>query len=218
MISFVSGILEELTESSAVIDVGGVGFDVLVPAETLGRLSSSGLKSQVKLYTYMYVREDSMLLYGFLSRNELQLFRELITVSGIGPKGALSLLSSLSADDLRFAILSGDTKTIAKAPGIGKRTAERLVIDLRGKLQISSASDLGGAFAVAGGAGAAGAGPEAGGMQEGAAADAAEALAALGYPRLDAVKAVKQAQGALAAEGAEADTESLLKSALTFLL
>ncbi|MBQ9611836.1 MAG: Holliday junction branch migration protein RuvA [Lachnospiraceae bacterium] len=217
MISFVSGILEELTESSAVIDVGGVGFDVLVPAETLGRLSSSGLKSQVKLYTYMYVREDSMLLYGFLSRNELQLFRELITVSGIGPKGALSLLSSLSADDLRFAILSGDTKTIAKAPGIGKRTAERLVIDLRGKLQISSASDLGGAFA-AGGAGGTGAGSEAGTMQDGAAADAAEALAALGYPRLDAVKAVKQAQGALAAEGAELDTESLLKSALTFLL
>ena len=212
MIAFVSGILDSLTESSAVLDVGGIGYEILVPAETVGRLSSAGLKSQIKLYTYLYVREDSLLLYGFLSKDELELFRELITVSGIGPKGALSLLSALGPDDLRFAILSGDTKSIAKAPGIGKRTAERLVIDLRGKLTISSSDD----FGVAGNAlHAASAEAE---TLDSALSDAMEALAALGYPRLDATKAVKQAKGALDSEGASADTETLLKRALTFLL
>ena len=130
MIAFLSGTLEYLSGDLAVIDVGGVGYEVNVSAEVSGNLSSIGTGNIVKLYTYMYVREGQIALYGFLSRGDLALFKLLITVSGVGPKGGLSLLSVLSADDLRFAIVTGDAKMISRAPGIGKKTAERLILDL----------------------------------------------------------------------------------------
>ena len=108
MIAFLSGTLEYLSGDLAVIDVGGVGYEVNVSAEVSGNLSSIGTGNIVKLYTYMYVREGQVALYGFLSRGDLALFKLLITVSGVGPKGGLSLLSVLSADDLRFALMTGD--------------------------------------------------------------------------------------------------------------
>ena len=134
MIAFLSGTLEYLSGDLAVIDVGGVGYEVNVSAEVSGNLSSIGTGNIVKLYTYMYVREGQVALYGFLSRGDLALFKLLITVSGVGPKGGLSLLSVLSADDLRFAIMTGDAKMISRAPGIGKKTAERLILDLKDRV------------------------------------------------------------------------------------
>ena len=134
MIAFLSGTLEYLSGDLAVIDVGGVGYEVNVSAEVSGNLSSIGTGNIVKLYTYMYVREGQVALYGFLSRGDLALFKLLITVSGVGPKGGLNLLSVLSADDLRFAIVTGDAKMISRAPGIGKKTAERLILDLKDRV------------------------------------------------------------------------------------
>lgn len=203
MISRLQGIIAENNGDSVVLDVNGIGFEVLVGAQTAALLSGAG-SEDVTLYTYLYLREDAMVLYGFPSRDELSLFRQLITVSGIGPKGGLSLLSSLGADDLRFAILSGDAKTLSKAPGIGRKTAERLVIDLRDKMQ---------SFPVSGTENAAEAVDTGALTAEGTvAADAVEALTALGYARLDAVKAVKQAEK----DGAQ-DTQSLLSRSLRYL-
>ena len=131
MISFVRGRLAFVTENSVEIDVGGVGYEVFVPTSVLSELPPKG--NEVELYTYLNVKEDEMSLFGFLTRDALSVFKHLISVSGVGPKGALGLLSAVSPDDLRFAVLSSDVKLLSKAPGIGKKTAERLVIELRDK-------------------------------------------------------------------------------------
>ena len=134
MFAYINGILEDYDLENAVIDVQGVGFNVKISTDTASRLP--GIGEMVKLYNYTLVREDAFQLYGFLSRNDLQIFKQCITVNGIGPKGALAILSTLDADSLRFAIMSGDAKAIAKAPGIGARTAERLILDLKDKITI----------------------------------------------------------------------------------
>ena len=230
MIASLTGTIESLTETGVILNVGGIGFDVQTGSDALQILSGKSRTEQVHLYTYMNVgREGDITLYGFLSSEELRLFRMLITVSGIGPKGALSLLSALSAEDLMFAILAGDSKTISRAPGVGKKTAERLVLDLRDKL--SKERDAGGAgFLSSGDGGAAGAGLSGPGLSgaaataggspaDQAAADAAAALAALGYARAEAVRAVRSARADLEAQQpqAAADTEELLKAALRYL-
>ncbi len=210
MIAFLSGTLEYLSGDLAVIDVGGVGYEVNVSAEVSGNLSSIGTGNIVKLYTYMYVREGQIALYGFLSRGDLALFKLLITVSGVGPKGGLSLLSVLSADDLRFAIVTGDAKMISRAPGIGKKTAERLILDLKDRVSSGFVP------AAADGAGLTG---MAEGLQRDAAAEslagtpaseAVEALVALGYQRAEASRAVKKCVQ-------KEDTEALLHEALRYL-
>ena len=210
MIAFLSGTLEYLSGDLAVIDVGGVGYEVNVSAEVSGNLSSIGTGNIVKLYTYMYVREGQVALYGFLSRGDLALFKLLITVSGVGPKGGLSLLSVLSADDLRFAIVTGDAKMISRAPGIGKKTAERLILDLKDRVSSGFVP------AAADGAGLTGL---AEGLQRDAAAEslagtpaseAVEALVALGYQRVEASRAVKKCVQ-------KEDTEALLHEALRYL-
>ena len=210
MIAFLSGTLEYLSGDLAVIDVGGVGYEVNVSAEVSGNLSSIGTGNIVKLYTYMYVREGQVALYGFLSRGDLALFKLLITVSGVGPKGGLSLLSMLSADDLRFAIVTGDAKMISRAPGIGKKTAERLILDLKDRVSSGFVP------AAADGAGLTG---MAEGLQRDAAAEslagtpaseAVEALVALGYQRAEASRAVKKCVQ-------KEDTEALLHEALRYL-
>ena len=116
MIAYVKGTVEDITEDNAVVDVGGIGYNVRISADTAARLP--GIGERVKLYTYTSVREDAIQLFGFLSKNDLDIFKKCITVSGIGPKGGLAILSVLDADSLRFAILSGDVKAITKAPGI----------------------------------------------------------------------------------------------------
>lgn len=205
MIAYVQGILENLEIDKAVIDVGGIGYEVNISASTCDRMP--GLGDNVKLYTYMNVKEDEMSLFGFLTRDEIRMFRMLITVSGIGPKGALSILSVFDTDDLRFAILAGDVKTISKAPGIGKKTAERLVLELRDKI---SNADITGAEAPGQAAGSITSG-KASGEDASSRDEAVEALAALGYNATDAMKAVRKV---LSSTDEKLDTEAILKLAL----
>lgn len=131
------GELAEKNIDSIVVEAAGVGYLIYIPTQYFDMLPDEG--EDVKIYTYLCVREDAMILYGFLSKDDLEIFKLLITVSGIGPKGGLAILSTLSADDLRFAILSGDSKAISKAPGIGAKTAQRVILDLKDKLSLEDA-------------------------------------------------------------------------------
>lgn len=202
MIGYVKGILEEIEEDCVIVDVNGLGIRIL----TGGALASQmlALGSEVKIYTYTYVKEDAFQLYGFISKDELALFKKLITVSGIGPKGAASILSAFSAEDLRYAIYAGDIKTISKAPGIGKKTAERLVLELKDKVELDYQADtLLGQLAD----------ESVGSAEPNNRKDAIEALTALGYSSMDAAKAVKQAD-----PNADMDVEDILKAALKYLM
>ena len=134
MISYIKGELAGVTEEKAIIEAGGIGYGIYMPGKDLAQLP--GIGEQLKVHTYLNVREDAMQLFGFLTGDELEVFRLLITVNGIGPKGGLGILSALSADELRFAVMAGDVKAITAAPGIGKKTAERLILDLKDKLKM----------------------------------------------------------------------------------
>ena len=184
MIAFVRGNIENLTEENVVIDVNGIGYNVKISAGTAALLP--GLGEEVKLYTYTSVREDAFNLFGFLTRDELEIFKKLITVNGIGPKGGLLILSVMSADDIRFAVISGDAKMIAKAPGIGKKTAERVILDLKDKISLEDTlihKDMSGGSVA-----------EGSDMENSARNEAIEALTALGYSASDALRAVKAVQ------------------------
>jgi Holliday junction DNA helicase RuvA len=134
MLAFIKGSLVETGTDYIVIDHQGIGYMIYTPASVLEELPSIG--QTVKIHTYMYVREDQIALYGFLTRDDLQIFKLLIGVSGIGPKGALGILSTISPNQIRFAVMSGDAKTIAKAPGIGPKTAQKMIIELKDKLKL----------------------------------------------------------------------------------
>ena len=133
MIATLEGILEYRGIDSAIVKVGGVGFQVYIPSSTLSKLGATG--DEVSLYTHLHLREDNVSLYGFASGEELALFKNLISVSGVGPKVALSLLSALSPQQLAMAITSSNVDLISQVPGIGKKMASRLVIELRSKLE-----------------------------------------------------------------------------------
>ena len=133
MIATLEGTLEYRGIGSVIIKVGGVGFQVYVPSSSLGKLGAAGDK--VSLYTHFHLREDNVSLYGFASTEELALFKNLISVSGVGPKAALALLSSLSVEQLAMAITSGTAELLSQAPGIGKKVASRIIIELKGKLE-----------------------------------------------------------------------------------
>lgn len=183
MISYLRGTLAAFEEDKVIIDVGGVGYGVFMSGQAMGRLPAIG--SEVKLYTYLNVKEDAMQLYGFLTRDDLTVFRQLIGVNGIGPKGGLGILSALSPDDLRFAVLANDVKAICAAPGIGKKTAEKLILELRDKLKLEDAlehiaSDP--EMSV---------GMESHGQIQ---SEAVQALVALGYGSTEALRAVKKVE------------------------
>jgi len=137
MINYIKGELADINEAYIVVEVGNIGYEVFLPSSTIMGLPPIG--STIKLYTYLHVREDAINLFGFKTKDELEMFKLLITVNGIGPKGALGILSAMSADDLRFAVLAEDAKTIAKAPGIGNKTASKLILELKDKLKLESA-------------------------------------------------------------------------------
>ncbi|MBE6393823.1 MAG: Holliday junction branch migration protein RuvA [Lentisphaerae bacterium] len=139
MIAFLSGVLAESSASSCVVDVNGVGYEVLIPVSTFEKLPHPGEK--VKLLIHMQVREDAITLFGFYSSEEKQLFCKLIEVSGVGGKLALNVLSTMPAGNFSTAIASGDVKAISRISGIGKRTAERLIVELKGKLDLAGGSD-----------------------------------------------------------------------------
>ncbi len=201
MIQFVRGILDTVSESQIVVENQGIGFEILVPLSVVSALPQAG--NEVKIYTYMHVREDAMQLFGFLTKDELAMFQLLITVSGIGPKGALGILSVMDADALRFAILADDAKSISKAPGIGVKTAGRLILELRDKVDFEEAVEgtLDRGEMNAGGASA--------GENGAAANEAIQALVALGYSSAEAVKAVKKVAAA-----PDQTVEYILKAAL----
>lgn len=133
MIAGLDGTLEHISADSAIVKVSGISFQVYLPPSALGRLGSPG--DRVRLHTYLHLKEDATALFGFATPQELDLFKMLISVSGVGPRSALSMLSSLPADELAAAILSENVDLITQAPGVGKKTASRLVVDLKGKLE-----------------------------------------------------------------------------------
>ena len=137
MISYIKGTLAGMQMDVVVLENHGIGYEIRVPLTVCEELPKLG--SEVKLFTYLYVREDILQLYGFLRTEDLEVFKLLLTVSGIGPKAALGILSSITPDDLRFAILSEDKKTISKAPGIGAKTAQRVVLELNDKPKLEDA-------------------------------------------------------------------------------
>ncbi len=201
MIRFIKGIVADIEENFLILENHGIGYRIFTPASVLERYVRVG--EEIKLHTYMNVREDAMLLYGFLTADDLHLFELLLGVNGVGPKAGLGILSTLSADDLRFAVLSDDATAIAKAPGIGKKTAQKLILELKDKLSLEDAFEKKLAheqeLPVAGGADETG--------------EAVMALTALGYASTDAMRAVR------AVEGHETmDVEELLKAALKNLL
>ncbi len=134
MISYIKGELVEVYEEGVVVESGGIGYEIKMPLSSISNLPRT--KNDIKIYTYLHVREDAIGLFGFLTRDDLKTFKLLITVNGIGPKGALGILSAITPDNLRFAILSDDAKTIAKAPGIGSKTASKLILELKDKFKL----------------------------------------------------------------------------------
>ncbi|MCR4598192.1 MAG: Holliday junction branch migration protein RuvA [Acetatifactor sp.] len=200
MIGFVRGIVEYISEELAVIDVNGVGYNVHISADTASKVP--GLGEEAKLYTFTSVREDAIWLYGFRTRQDLEIFKKVITVSGIGPKGALSILSVMDADTLRYAISSGDKKAIAKAPGIGPKMAERLILELKDKISIDDEM-IGREIAQT----AAGSNPFAADNPQ--IREAVEALVALGYGQTESLKAVSSI-----ANIESLDSGAILKAAL----
>lgn len=181
MISFIKGELDSIYEDGIVIENGGIGYDIKVPLSVMNELPSIG--EEVKLYTYLYVREDILCLYGFLSRDDLQVFKLLITVNGIGPKGALGILSTISPDDLRFAVLADDAKAIAKAPGIGAKTASKLILELKDKLKLEDAFEQKLSKTATD--------SSTGASDVNAKNEAIQALVSLGYSNTEALKAVR---------------------------
>ena len=148
MISFIRGTVADLTENSAIIESNCIGFEINMTGNALAQLH---IGQEVKLHTYFQVREDAMVLYGFFNKDDLQVFKLLLGVNGVGPKAALGVLAGITADELRFAVLSDDVKTLSKAPGIGKKTAQKLILELKDKLAKGQA--IGGAGESYGGSG-----------------------------------------------------------------
>ena len=200
MYAYFKGELEGITEDSVIVEVNGIGYNIRIPKEIIPKLPP--LHYKVQIFTYTSVREDALQLYGFLTDGDLELFTKLITVNGIGPKVAQGLLAVMDAESLKFAIMAGDAKMIAKAPGIGAKTAERIILDLRDKVSI----DIG---EFAGEDKASGNTDK---QTDFVKNEAVEALIALGYSHFDAAKAVSKV------ERCDNDTvESVLKAAFKYL-
>ena len=205
MISYIRGELCDIEEQKAIVDVNGVGYGIYMPQQALSLLPPMG--QQVKIHTYLNIREDAMQLFGFLTKEDLNVVRLLIGVNGIGPKAGLNILSCLSPDELRFVVLSGDAKAISATPGIGKKTAEKLILELKDKLNIEDMLE----HAAHGGDSedlASGTDTASNTMQ----AEAVQALTALGYGSAESLRAVKKSSPECSS------VEDILKEALKFLL
>ncbi len=180
MYAHIDGIIADKTADTLVLDCHGVGYELMVSGQTLAKAPASG--ERMKCYTLLSVREDAMELFGFATREEKAMYLKLRTVSGIGPRTALGILSALSVRDLSIALVTGDAAALARAPGVGKKTAQRLVLELRDKVDNDELTSSGVTL------------PAASQAKGGAAAEAIEALMALGYNASDAQKAVAQVQ------------------------
>lgn len=197
MFSYIKGSVEELGEEYIVIEHNGIGFYIM---SSLKVISSLKLGQSIKIHTHMNVREDDISLYGFLTKDELTCFRQLINISGVGPKVALSIMSSLDMDELRLAILSEDYKAITKANGVGQKMAQRVVMELKDKIKLEDMTNHA---------------TEIYDEQPGddAVNETAQALTALGYSNSEALKAIKKVD-----DYNKLSTEQLLKEALKKML
>lgn len=193
MYAYLKGTVAEVSDDNLVIDVHDVGYNVRISAGTAQCLPPIG--EEIKIYTYTLVREDTFELYGFLTKDDLDMFKKLITVNSIGPKGGLSILSVMDSDTLRYAIISGDAKAISKAPGVGQRSAEKIILDLKGKIDMPSNSVSGPDSSA----------PSVNGDVQ----ETLEALISLGYSSSEALKAINKIPDA-----GSMDVEKLLKAAL----
>lgn len=191
MIGFIKGTIEDIAEDRAVVDCNGIGYNIFMPSSTLAGIN---IGAAVKVYTYLAVREDAMNLFGFLKKQDLDIFKKLITVSGIGPKGGLAIMSVMTADQVRMAIITGDHKAISKAPGVGAKTAMKVIVELKDKVNLEEVSFVSGASA-----------PIESNLQK----EAIMALVALGYSEHESALAVKAVDQAL-----YEDVETLIKEAL----
>lgn len=188
MIAFIEGTLVKKTISTVVVQtVSGLGYELFVPVTDIQELPPNG--SKVLFHTYLQVKEDGVALFGFLSEEALQIFKLLITVNGIGPKGAVGILSGISLDDLRFAVLAEDTKTISKIPGIGPKTAGKLILELKDKFKIEDAIEAKLVHCDETAA-SSGSGTKAAILRE----EAAQGLASLGYSVTEAVKVLRNVE------------------------
>lgn len=199
MIAYIKGRIAEILEDRVILEAGAMGYNIFMPMASAEAVLRKG--DEVKLHTYLNVREDAMQLFGFLTRDDLNTFKLLLGVNGIGPKAALGVLSGLTADELRFALLADDVKTISRAPGIGKKTAQKLILELKDKMDLQEAYELKTEHVreVQGN----------GSELSDARKEAVEALTALGYSGADALRAVKKVEMT-----PEMDVETLLKAAL----
>lgn len=202
MIQFIRGELVGIEEDRILVDVGGVGYGIFMSGQAMGRLPQIG--REVKIYTYLNVKEDAMQLFGFLTRDDLHVFKLLIGVNGIGPKGGQAILSVLTPDDLRFAVMANDVKAISAAPGIGKKTAEKLILELKDKLHVEDAPE----HAVT----SADTSIAATDNFREVTSEAIQALVALGYGNTEALKAVKKVEIT-----SEMSVNEVLKQALKFI-
>ena len=203
MIAYIRGELASVEGDRVIVDVAGVGYGIFMPGASIGLLPPVG--TEVKIHTYLNVKEDCMQLFGFLTRDDLEVFRLVIGVNGIGPKGGLNILSQLTPDDLRFAVLSGDVKAISAAPGIGKKTAEKLILELKDKLKLEDTLNHND--------GKEGADPVYGNVQGNIQSEAVQALVALGYGNTEALRAVKQIEIT-----EDTQVEEVLKQALKLMV
>ena len=190
MYAYIKGVLADVEEESVVVEAGGIGYRIYTTGQTFDYLPAVG--EEVKLYTYLNVREDAMILYGFLTKDDLR-------VNGIGPKGALAVLSVMTTDDLRFAVLGDDAKAIAKAPGIGAKTAQRVILELKDKLSLEEAFELKSEHVSR----------QNENGSSGVKNEAVQALVALGYASSEALKALNGIEIT-----DDMDVETLLKAAL----
>jgi Holliday junction DNA helicase RuvA len=197
MIAYVEGTLHEKEIGRAIVDVGGVGFDLAISVSTFEDLPRAG--ERVRLFTHPYLRDDTMQLFGFSAREEIGLFRLLLGVPGVGPKLALSILSAMRPAVFRRAVADGDVAGLSRIPGIGKKSAERLVVELRGKF--GESGEAGVSFAV---------------PTEGVAGEARRALETLGYNTERASRAVTRALAVRKGSepSAEPSVEELVREAL----
>ncbi len=198
MIGFVNGEVEDIFEDRVLVDCGFMGYNIFVPGNVF---DSCNIGDEVKLYTYLNVREDAMNLFGFLTKDELNVFKLLITVNGIGPKGALAILTIMTPNELRFAVASEDAKLISKAPGVGAKTAQKVILELKDKLNIEDALSADGHITL-----------ETRDTSAGTTrnmTDAVEVLVALGYSQSESLKVVKACDVT-----PDMDTEEIVKQAL----
>ena len=193
MISYIKGVLTEKAEGYIVVETSGIGFEIRVNSDTVSRLP--GVDSEVKVLTHLQVTENERVLYGFLTQMEKDTFRHLIGVNSVGPKGALAVMNTLNLTELTDAVMSNDVQSISKAPGIGAKTAQKIIIELKDKLTYTGEMLFG--ETVFGDTGT------------DSVSETAEALESLGFSRTEALKAIRKINGAEAM-----DTEDLLKAAL----